>query len=148
MPSEAETNSLTGRCYCGACSISAGPLLTAAYCHCADCRRVTGAPVTAFAAVPEGSVTITGPAQKIEAAAGVRREFCGTCGSPLTARFTYLPGHVYLPVGVMDHPETLAPRIHSHAASRLPWLHLTDDLPREDGSSRDVLTGDRTRPDR
>jgi hypothetical protein len=115
--------------------------LTSAYCHCVDCRRVTGAPVTAFAAVAEGTVTLTGPVKKITAVPGVMREFCGDCGSPLTARFDYLPGHVYLPVGVMDDAEALAPRLHSHESSRLSWLHLTDDLPREKGSSRKVLVG-------
>ena len=139
MPSEATAKPLTGRCYCGACSLSAGPLLTAAYCHCTDCRRVTGGPVAAFGAVPEQSVTITGPIRQVEATPGVLRQFCGTCGSPLTARFDYLPGHVYLPVGVMDNPEALTPRLHSHADARLPWLHLSDDLPRSEASARDTL---------
>lgn len=42
---------LTGRCYCGATTVQAtlAPL-TVAYCHCIDCRRVTGAQVAAFAA--------------------------------------------------------------------------------------------------
>lgn len=141
MPSDSDAETLTGRCYCGACSISAGPLLTAAYCHCIDCRRVTGGPVAAFAAVAEGSVTLTGPFRRIEATPGVLRQFCGTCGSPLTARFEYLPGHVYLPVGVMDDAEALVPRLHSHEASRLSWLHISDDLPREQASSREALSG-------
>lgn len=139
MPSDQTAEHLTGRCYCGACSISAGALLTSAYCHCADCRRVTGAPVTAFAAVAEGTVALTGPVKTITATQGVSREFCGDCGSPLSARFDYLPGHVYLPVGVMDDGEALAPRLHSHDSSRLSWLHIADDLPREEGSSRGVL---------
>ncbi|MGI3169270.1 GFA family protein [Pseudooceanicola sp. C21-150M6] len=141
MPSEAATRPLSGRCYCGACSISAGPLLTAAYCHCTDCRRVTGGPVAAFAAVAEGTVTVTGPVRHVAATAGVLRQFCGSCGSPLTARFDYLPGQVYLPVGVMDDPDALAPRLHAHAAARLCWLHIADDLPREAASSRAVILG-------
>ena len=49
---------IAGRCYCGATTISATEAPQAiAYCHCGDCRRVTGAPVAAFAAFDETTVT-------------------------------------------------------------------------------------------
>ena len=110
--------------------------MTAAYCHCTDCRSATGAPVAAFAAVGEGTVTTTGPVKQIEATPGVQRQFCHICGAPLTASLPYLPGHVCVPVGVMDDPDDLAPNIRSHAASKLSWRHLSYDLPRETGSAR------------
>ena len=47
----------TGRCYCGGITLSAQESpQTIAYCHCTDCRRITGAPVAAFAAFAENAV--------------------------------------------------------------------------------------------
>lgn len=72
-------------------------------------------------------------------APGVTRWFCRACGAPLAATYDYLPGQIYVPLGVLDQAADLPPTLHSHAASRLPWLHIADDLPREDRSARDTL---------
>lgn len=69
-----------------------------------------------------------------------RRWTCATCGSPLAARFDYLPGQIYVPIGILDQAAELAPQLHCHAAQTLPWLCLNDDLPRSAGSARAVLT--------
>lgn len=55
------------------------------------------------------------------------------------ARFDYLPDQVYVPVGVLDQAKDLVPSTHCHMDAKLPWLHLTDGLPAESGSARDVL---------
>ncbi len=78
---------------------------------------------------------------------GVSRRFCATCGSPLTATFDYLPGQVYVPLGVLDRAGEFPPRRHAHAASRLTWLHIADDLPREAGSARARLNAPREVPE-
>ncbi|WP_291731245.1 GFA family protein [Leisingera sp. F5] len=140
MPSEAAFP-ITGRCYCGAIRLkfSARPQ-TVAYCHCSDCRRWTGGPVGAFAAFDEADLRAEpglGPA--FSSQPGVSRWTCKDCGSPLAAAFGYLPGQIYVPVGILDQADELAPDIHCHERSRLPWLHFTDDLPRAEGSGRDAL---------
>ncbi len=132
---------ITGRCYCGAHDIEATCAPQAVtYCHCTDCKRVTASPLPVFAAFPEGTVLIT-PA--LDAAKpvtkGVTRHFCPDCGSQLTARFDYLPGQVYVPIGVLDQAETLEPRLHCHAGSALSWLHLDDGLRRAEDSGRAFL---------
>ncbi|MGL5011842.1 MAG: GFA family protein [Paracoccaceae bacterium] len=113
-------------------------------CHCADCRRQTGAPVAAFACFAEGDVVVD-PSQEPAAAVtpGVTRGFCRNCGSPLTAQFDYLPGQIYIPLGILDQADVLAPALHSHEDARLPWLHISDDLPRYHGTSRDALNSER-----
>lgn len=123
---------ITGRCYCGATTISATQLpQTIAYCHCCDCRRVTGAPVAAFAAFDEAAVTFTpNDGRKVTANPGVVRTFCEACGSPLAGRYEYLQGQVYVAVGVLDQAGDLAPQLHAHAAQQLTWLHIEDDLER------------------
>ncbi len=132
---------ITGQCYCGAVSLAAdGPPEVVSYCHCDDCRRVTGAPVAAFAAFATDALHVT-PAlgAPISANPGVNRWFCHQCGSPLAATFDYLPGQVYVPLGLLDQADILPPKLHSHADKCLPWLQIKDDLPREHGSARDSL---------
>ncbi|QBY02591.1 GFA family protein [Rhodophyticola sp. CCM32] len=132
---------MTGRCYCGAVKITAQHLpQTISYCHCIDCRRITGTPVAAFAAFSEDDLCLTpdqGPA--VSHTPGVERWFCRDCGSPLAARFDYLPGQVYVPIGLLDQAAEFEPQLHSHADACLPWLHIDDTAPRHHGSSRNSL---------
>ena len=132
---------ITGRCYCGATTISATQAPQAvAYCHCTDCRRVTGAPVAAFAAFDEAVVTFSpDEGHKVVANPGVTRTFCSACGSPLTGRYAYLPGQVYIAIGLLDQASDLAPQLHAHESQRLPWLHIHDDLERFATTSRSRL---------
>jgi len=132
-------DTVTGRCYCGACSISAGQVLTAAYCHCIDCRRWTGAAVAGFAVVAAQTITLPEKATLLETNTGVQRWTCMDCGSPLAAAFDYLPEQVYLPLGIVDQATDIPPRLHAHADAMLPWLNISDALPREGRSARDSL---------
>ena len=132
---------VTGRCYCGATTIRATQSPKAiAYCHCTDCRRVTGAPVAAFAAFDEVAVTFTpSEGRRVAVNPGVTRTFCETCGSPLAGRYDYLAGTVYIAVGVLDQANDLVPQLHAHESQRLTWLHIDDDLQRFSGSARSLL---------
>lgn len=111
-----------------------------AYCHCSDCKRVTGAPVAAFAAFSDQDLEIT-PDQTgmVSVTDGVRRWFCKGCGSPLAARFDYLPGQVYVPLGLLDQAIDLPPKIHCHAEHSLQWLEMNDGMERVTGSARNAL---------
>ena len=53
--------------------------------------------------------------------------------------YDYLPGQVYIPLGILDQADALAPRRHAHDGRRLPWLHIEDDLERFIGSARAAL---------
>ena len=132
---------ITGRCYCGGITLSAREApQTVAYCHCADCRRITGAPVAAFVAFEESAVQVSPawPASR-SFAPGVTRWSCPDCGSPLAAAFDYLPGQLYIPLGLIDQADRLPPELHAHDVCRLPWLQIADDIPRVRGSSRAIL---------
>ncbi len=131
----------TGRCYCGATRIRAtAPPREVAYCHCVDCRRATGAPVAAFAGFDEAAVSFEpGLGPSASAAPGAIRYFCEGCGSPIAGRYDYLPGQVYVALGLLDQADDLAPTSHAHHECRLRWLHIGDDLERVEGSARDRL---------
>ena len=131
----------TGRCYCGRTTFAASaPPKTVAYCHCGDCKRITGAPVTAFAAFDEAVVRFSpDEGQSISRVQGVTRSFCPACGSPLTGRYDYLPDTVYVPVGLIDNADQFPPEMHAHHDTALAWLCLRDDLPKHSSSARDQL---------
>ena len=132
---------ITGSCYCGGIALFAQEApRTVAYCHCTDCRRVTGAPVAAFGAFDENAVQVSPawPTSK-SFSPGVTRWSCPDCGSPLAAAFDYLPGQVYVPLGLIDQAAQLPPEFHAHDRYRLPWLQIVDDIPGVGGSSRAIL---------
>lgn len=133
--------SFSARCYCGASALSLlGTPETVAYCHCIDCRRWTGAPLPAFAAFAEGDVVADPPLGVGKSfAKGVTRWTCADCGSPMAATFEYLPGQIYVPLGVIAEADQLPPRLHCHTDAAMPWLHIDDDLPRHGGTGRAAL---------
>jgi len=138
-----EGKTFTGRCYCGRIGMRAkrAPEIVA-WCHCADCRRFTGAPAAAFAGFAESAVRFDpDEGRVVSPVPGVRRSFCPECGSPLASRFEYLPDQVYVPLGVIDQADELEPTLHSYEARRLPWLHIQDTAERFETSSRARLTG-------
>ena len=115
-----------GRCLCGSIRFTAdGPPKWTSYCHCQSCRRHTGAPVSAYAGFDASKVRFTGePLSSFESSPGVRRGFCGRCGSTLTYQGDRWPGEIHLHVGAFDAPETLAPAGQAFPEERLPWLKL------------------------
>jgi len=117
---------LHGRCLCGAIRFTAdGPPKWTAYCHCASCRRHTGAPVSAYAGFEAIKVRFThGQPAHFASSPGVRRGFCARCGSTLSFEGERWPGELHLHVGAFDEPAGLAPTGHAFADERLPWLHL------------------------
>ena len=111
-----------------------------AYCHCVDCRRWTGAPVAGFAAFATEDLIFEPPlGDAFSVNPGAERWSCPDCGSPLAARFDYLPDQMYIPLGVLDQAASLPPELHCHADAAMPWLHIVDDLERVGGSGRETL---------
>ena len=133
--------SITGRCYCGATKLySTQAPKTVTYCHCSDCRRVTGAPVAAFAAFDESALSVVpNEGKSVSLNPGVTRTFCEICGTSLTGRYSYLPGTVYIALGIIDQAEELVPELHGYESNRLSWLNIVDECKRCPGSARDDL---------
>ncbi|MGR3617667.1 MAG: GFA family protein [Paracoccaceae bacterium] len=135
-----EATKITGRCYCGAVNLAADtPPLIVVHCHCSDCRRWTGGAVGTFAAFDENALHLPANLEWRSVNTGVERSNCSSCGSPLTARFAYLPRQIYVPVGVLDQASDWPPALHCHADSMLDWLHIPDGLPRDTGTGRGIL---------
>lgn len=126
-----------GGCYCGNLRIQAsGQPLYISYCHCRDCRKFTGAPVTVFVGYRTDQIEIHGSPGIYSSSPEVQRSFCTACGSPISYEDEGLPQEMYLTVGVFDEPEQFGPWLHGWTAQSLGWLRIEDDLPRCEGTSR------------
>jgi hypothetical protein len=129
---EAMTDAVhTGGCRCGAVRFeaSAEPHHVS-YCHCADCRRASGAPVSAFVGFMTAEVTLGGETLRRFDNGTVARGFCGTCGAPIFYADSRIGDRIYFVLGAMDAPENYRPTHHSHVRSQLPFVHMPDGLPR------------------
>lgn len=85
----------------------------------------------AWAAFEHGNFSlICGEPTMYEPSPGVRRTFCGRCGTSLTLADERFADEVYVALASFDDTEAPSPEIHIWRSQRLSWLETTDDLPR------------------
>lgn len=126
-----------GGCRCGAVGLRAyGEPSTVVYCHCVDCRRSSGAPVSLFAGYRIEQVEMDREkARGYASSPDIIRSFCAGCGTPLSYEDGRLEGEIYVHVGVFEDPEPFEPEAHNWISQKLGWLVIQDDLPRYEESS-------------
>ncbi len=124
---------LQGRCLCGACIFELmGEHNWVGNCHCESCRRATASPFTTWLGQENGRWRLLGDVPlEYESSPGNTRGFCGKCGSPTFYQSERFPNERHFYVALLDHPEDVEPTTHFHADEMLPWIHLSDDLPRQ-----------------
>ncbi|HYM31702.1 MAG TPA: GFA family protein [Candidatus Cybelea sp.] len=128
---------LAGGCLCGAVRYRISPpLRNVVYCHCRMCQRSGGAPVVPWITVrAEGFVLERGAPVVYASSPKAERSFCGTCGTPLTFRYVKAPRWIDVTLASLDDPGMVPPRAHIWTSSRMPWLHIDDELPRHPEAS-------------
>lgn len=131
-----ETEPHTGGCRCGAVrfEVTADPVQIS-YCHCGDCRRASGAPVSAFVGFEDAAVSLRRHSLSTFENGPVRRSFCSACGSPICYVDRRLKGIIYFMLGVMDAPGHYKPTLHAYVREQLPFVHMPDGLTRHLGES-------------
>src|SRR5260370_22120815 len=109
---EARSSTVEGGCLCGAVRYRAtGPPSGITICHCATCRRASGAPFVAWSGFAAASFSFTcGLPARYASSAGVERSFCTRSATQLTYRRLVAPDAVDVTMGSMDDPEALAPQ--------------------------------------
>ena len=129
---------VTGGCHCGAVRYEAkGDPLYVPYCHCASCRKTTGAPVVMFVNFDAKAIKfIVGERKTYLSSPNVKRTFCADCGTPLSYEGDW-GGNAIIEVyvGTLDDPEAFAPDRHVFYGERIKWFDVDDQLPRYNGSS-------------
>ena len=129
-----------GACLCGAIRwrTAVSPFWSA-HCHCVSCRRATGAPVASFMGFGKSAVHWNGQRQFYRSSPGVTRGFCASCGTPLSYMSTRWPGEIHLYAATLNDPSVFKPEAHVHWSERVPYLTVTDELPKHAGSSPGAL---------
>ena len=96
----------SGGCLCGAVRYEVvGPLRQIVACHCTQCRKTSGHYVAATAC-SRAALRVTGEPRWFESSPGVRRGFCGTCGSNLFWE-NAAEAHISIWAGGLDGPTGL-----------------------------------------
>lgn len=123
-----------GGCFCGQVRYDAGGTpFNMTLCHCADCRRATGAPMVAWFTVRPAALRFTaGAPKRFASSTGVTRSFCAACGTTLTFQHDGID-EVDVTTCSLDDPLGLPPADHCQDAGRLDWVQLADGLPRYAG---------------
>lgn len=127
----------TGRCLCGSVTWAyEGDPTWACHCHCDDCRRNCAAPMVSFIGVPLANFAWTGATPSHYASSkGVKRHFCGTCGTPMAFQAEHYVGEIHVYAASLDDPTTFKPEFHVYYREKLPWVHISDDLPKHAGNA-------------
>lgn len=124
---------LEGGCQCGVVryALDGDEYPRHALCHCADCRASSGAPATAWMAVPEDQFRVTrGQAVAYNSSGQSIRHFCGRCGTGLYfLNAEMLPGIVDIQSATLDQAAAYAPGVHVQTAERLDYMADLAALP-------------------
>ena len=128
---------LTGGCACGFVRYEASEPFDETVCHCADCRRASGAASTAWFTVGVARYRLTGgePAS-FELSGTGRRSFCPRCGTTLTFRNVDTPEQLDVATCSLDDPNLVPPKDHTWVRSRVGWAPISDGLPQYQTSRR------------
>jgi hypothetical protein len=100
-----------GGCQCGKVRYRIdGEIQFAAVCHCPSCRKSAGAPLVGWAMVETGALSVDRASVSVYMSSeGVRRSFCGTCGTSLFFEADYLDGLVDITTESFDEPDRVQP---------------------------------------
>lgn len=124
----------TGGCLCGSVRYMVdGPVGPAAYCHCTDCRRVTGSAFNVSARVALAGFRIASGAlgkftKRADSGDELTRHFCRDCGSPIYTSSARHADAVYLKAGSLDDPSLIKPVKQNWTASAVDWAVIPNDL--------------------
>lgn len=113
----------TGGCQCGALrfALYAEPVRIGV-CHCRMCQKAAGAPFMALADIPFADFAWTrGTPVTFRSSSRADRDFCGTCGTPLSYR--KIGGDkIELMCGAFDDPGRVAPTYAVGLESKVAWV--------------------------
>ena len=126
-----------GGCYCGAVRYRISGLPTwSGHCHCRSCQRALGGAFVTWAKVAASDFAVTQGAIKLcEKVPGIRRGFCGDCGTTLTyAAEMEVEGQdwsadAWFSAASLDDPAIAEPATHVFVSHQQPWIKLADGLP-------------------
>lgn len=120
-----------GGCQCGAVRYEVnGTPQHVALCHCADCRKSSGAPAVAWAAFAEDEFKLLqGELTDFNSSGAAMRSFCPQCGTGIAYRNAdMLPGIVDVQSATLDDPSVFALQCQIQTAERIDWMESAHTL--------------------
>jgi hypothetical protein len=122
---------IKGSCLCGNVKIEiAGAVHNARFCHCANCRKFSGAAYAAWGLVQTDQMKVLPPDSGVSKynSGGGLRVFCTSCGSPLWYEPDGRPQYRGIPLGIIDEGEVPTPGMHVWTKSRVDWASTRDGI--------------------
>jgi hypothetical protein len=107
--------------------------VNAYFCHCSNCRALTGSAFLPVGRIEREKLTVTNGADSLlvdgdsDSAYEVR---CARCFS--LVYWTSRDGYFGVPYGTLIDEPTLKPMYHQFVGSKASWYEIHDDLPRHD----------------
>ena len=120
-----------GGCLCGGVRYRvSGTVSNLCFCHCASCRRASGAPMVAWGTFVRENFRLTrGSLAEYRSSAAVTRGLCAACGTSLTYRNDARAAEIDVTLATLDDPTLLAPQMHLWVGDKLPWVSINDGHP-------------------
>ena len=121
---------VTGRCECGAVTFEVAEMRdSVTFCHCSQCRRVSGH-YWASTRAEVADVTFINDAglSWYASSDAARRGFCKTCGATLFYQPTGA-AHLGISAGALDLPTGMHPGKHIFTADCGDYYTIPDDAP-------------------
>jgi len=130
---------ITGRCLCGHIKYEyTGDPGQSSYCHCSDCRKVTGSAFIVSVRFEAKYFRITtgyntkSYTKIADSGNSITRDFCPNCGSPIFSKSPHYPEHIWVRAGTLDDSSFVKPTHQSWTDSKVEWA----DIPKEIKSFR------------
>jgi hypothetical protein len=102
-------------------------------CHCTDCQRRSGAPLTSNAYFKDLNVRLQGEYKVYSrpAASGDRQlhnRFCPTCGATVCWKADLRPDHYGIAIGAFNDPSFPTPTVSLWETRKYDWVTLPAEL--------------------
>ncbi len=134
----------TGGCQCGSVRYAIyGEPADSSLCYCRMCQKAVGGPFAAFVtARTEDFVWTRGDPATFQSSNIAMRDFCPTCGTPLTFR-EHGDETIGLTMGSLDQWNQFGPNHQTGIESRPDWLPLIPGMPAEttESASETAMAG-------
>lgn len=123
---------IEGQCLCGEVAFKLDPEKVGLFnrCYCKKCQKNSGSDYVSQLQVHRDGFTWVRGERRLrsyESSPGVRRAFCGNCGSRLP--MTDVPGDfVPVPTGTLNQDPGLNPEVNMHLDARARWSLVDEHI--------------------
>jgi len=122
---------LVGSCLCGGVRFEvAEPFLMLSYCHCTNCKKLSGGGGTANGRARTAAIRVLegeGLLRTYQPSEGTAKTFCSACGSNLFGGGWPESEQASVRLSAIDSPLDQKPELHNYVRSLASWEVLPDD---------------------